>query len=213
MKVLAIDVSGPGGGAALLAGGRVTMALVPTDVRRGRTLVPLIEGLLQAADLRVPDLDLIACGVGPGSFTGIRIGIATAATLAYAAGLEVAGVCSLRGIACSAPPNRRDVLVALDARRDRIYAARFKDGALVGEYGNITPQDAVADLPRDAFVLGDGRTRYAEWLGAFDGTADAPVRPDAIARIAAEKGEPRIDPRELRPLYLRLSDPELRRMA
>ncbi|MHC4816578.1 MAG: tRNA (adenosine(37)-N6)-threonylcarbamoyltransferase complex dimerization subunit type 1 TsaB, partial [Planctomycetota bacterium] len=159
-------------------------------------------------------LDLIACGVGPGSFTGIRIGIATAATLAYAARVPVLDVGSLHGIACGAPADAERVLVALDARRGHVFAGLFVRGTLEGAYRNVEPAALAADLTAGTWVLGDARETYPEILGRFPGTADAPVRPDAIARLAAvrfENGE-RKRPEELRPLYLRLSDPEIRRM-
>jgi len=194
--VLGIDTTGPGSGAALLLdGGEILRATVPDDVRRGRTLVPLIAGLLDEAGLKPGDLDLVACGVGPGSFTGIRIGIATAAMLAYAAGIDVAAVGSLHGRAANAPADATRVCVQIDARRQRVYSALFvRDGVdwrLVGEYGHGA---APTDLPPGTVLLGD---------------KDAPVRPDVIARLG-DKGE-RIAPSCLRPLYMRRSDPELRR--
>jgi len=103
--VLGIDVSGPGGGAALLREGRETrLAPLTPGVARGRDLLPRIRDLLQEERIALFALDGIACGVGPGSFTGIRIAIATAATLAYAARLPVSAVCSLDGIAAGTPP-------------------------------------------------------------------------------------------------------------
>ena len=194
--VLGIDTTGPGGGAALLLDDRsVLVATVPDEVRRGRTLVPLIAGLLDRAGLKPSDLDLVACGVGPGSFTGIRIGIATAAMLAYAAGIEVAAVGSLHGRAANAPADATEVSVQLDARRGQVYSALFErdgdDWRLVGEYRHGSPPGG---LPANTLVLGD---------------RDAPVRPEVIARLGG-KGE-RISPLDLRPLYMRRSDPELRR--
>ena len=209
-RILAIDVTGPGGGAALLTPTGTALAKIPSEVRRGRSLVPLIEGLLDEAELRPEQLDCVACATGPGSFTGIRIGIATAATLAYAAGIPVLAVGSLHGIAAGAPADAPAVLVVLDARRGRVFAGRFPNG----EYLHATPAEAVAGLPPEAFVLGEARPLHPEVFERFPGAADAPVRPDAIARIAAERfarGE-RLQPQELRPLYLRLSDPELKRM-
>ena len=215
-RLLAIDVTGPGGGAALLLDDSVSVRTIPPEVRRGRSLVPEIAALLAEAGIAPADLDGIACGVGPGSFTGIRIGVATAATLAYAAGLPVLDVGSLHGIAANAPDSAQTVLVALDARRGRIFAARFArhgpDLILEGEYRNDPPEEVVAGLPNDAWVLGDARGTHGDLLGPFPGSANAPVRPDVIARLARPRfaaGEGK-SPEALRPLYLRLSDPEIR---
>jgi len=213
-RVLGIDVSGPGGGAALVFPDGVLVETIPPAIRRGRDLVPRIDRMLKTAGFGPADLDLIACGVGPGSFTGIRIGIATAATLAYAARVPVTDVGSLHGIAANAPTDAEHVLVALDARRGHVFAGLFLRGTLEGAYRNVEPAALAADLAPDTFVLGDARETYPEVFGRFPGTADAPVRPDAIARLGAARfaqGE-RTRPDELRPLYLRLSDPEIRRM-
>lgn len=202
-RVLGIDVTGPGGGVAL--GERVE--LLGPDVPRGRDLVPLVRRILAAEGLRAADLDAIACGVGPGSFTGIRIGVATAATLAYAAGLPVVAVGSLHGIAANAPTPR--VLVALDARRGQVFCARFPEGA----YEVLPPADAVAGWPDDGLVLGDARAKYPDVFERFPGRADAPVRPDVVAKLGEEllaRGET-LKPEELHPRYMRLSDPEIRR--
>lgn len=214
-RVLGIDVSGPAGGAALVGTpGPAAVETIPPAIRRGRDLVPRIERMLGAAGLAPGDLDLIACGVGPGSFTGIRIGIATAAALAYAAQVPVLDIGSLHGIAAGAPAEAEHVLVALDARRGRVFAGLFRRGAAVGAYRNAEPAALAAELAADTWVMGDAREAYPEIFRCYPGTADAPVRPDAIARLGAarfERGE-RKRPDELRPLYLRLSDPEIRRM-
>jgi tRNA threonylcarbamoyladenosine biosynthesis protein TsaB len=217
-RVLAIDVSGPGGGAALAAPGLELLETLAPDVPRARDLVPAVERLLGRAGIEAGELDCVACGVGPGSFTGIRIGVATAASLAYAAGVAVLDVGSLDGIAAGAPDGAGHVCVALDARRGHVFACLFHRTAeglvAAGPYLHVEPDQLAGTLPPGTHVLGDARRSYAV-LDRFPGRPDAPVRPDAIARIAArrfERGE-RKRPDELRPLYLRLSDPEIRRGA
>jgi tRNA threonylcarbamoyladenosine biosynthesis protein TsaB len=217
--ILAIDVTGPGGGAALAIGERVEVGLIPPAVARGRDLVPQVSELLEHAGLTLAELGAIACAIGPGSFTGIRIGIATAATLAYAADLPVTAIGSLHGIAAGAPEDATSIAIALDARREHVYAALFtrRDGTLEpdGEYRHMPAAELAAELDDDTYLLGDARTRYPALFDRFGGTEDAPVRPDAIAQLgcdAFDRGET-TKPNELRPLYLRLSDPEIRRQG
>ncbi len=215
-RILAVDLTGPGGGAALLLPSGLSLSRLPPGAPRGRLLMPAIEALLDAAGLVPRDLDAVACAVGPGSFTGIRIGIATAATLAYAAGLPTVGVGSLHGIAEGAPAGTREIAVALDARRGHVYGARFLRAQgppeARGPYVHAPAEEFAASLAPGTCVLGDARRAYPELLGSFPGDADAPVRPDVIARLGAErfaKGET-LPASGLRPLYLRLSDPEIR---
>jgi tRNA threonylcarbamoyladenosine biosynthesis protein TsaB len=215
--ILAIDVTGPGGGAALAFEDRIEVGLIPPAVARGRDLVPQVQELLDRAGLKLADLGAIACAVGPGSFTGIRIGIATAATLAYAADLPVTAIGSLHGIAEGAPSEANSVAIALNARREHVYAARFvrHEGVLSaqGEYRHLPAAEFAGELDADTFLLGDARSAYPTLFERFAGSEDAPVRPDAIARLggsALDRGET-TKASELRPLYLRLSDPELRR--
>jgi tRNA threonylcarbamoyladenosine biosynthesis protein TsaB len=218
-RVLAIDVTGPGGGAALLVGDSVSSGIIPPAVARARDLVPEVSRLVRESGLRIGDLQGIACAVGPGSFTGIRIGIATAATLAYAAKLPVIGIGSLHGIAAAAPDTEADVAVALNARREHVFGVRFvrKDGHLVaqGEYRHVPAAAFSAELDEGTYLLGDVRAAYPLLFDRFRGAACADVRPDAIARLGAQRfADGRgIAPAELRPLYLRLSDPEIRRQA
>jgi len=215
--ILAIDVTGPGGGAALAHAGRIDLGLIPPAVARGRDLVPQVETLLARAGIALGDLGAIACAVGPGSFTGIRIGIATAATLAYAADLPVLAIGSLHGIATGAPDDADAVAVVLDARREHVYAARFarRDGVLepLGAERHVPAAAFAGELDPETFVIGDGRTAYPALFARFPGSDAPTVRPGAIARFgerALAEGRA-LRPRDLHPLYLRLSDPEIRR--
>lgn len=216
-RILALDVSGPGGGAALLLPGDCRTAPIPAGEARARSLAALLRSLLVEAGLAPRDLDAVACGVGPGSFTGIRIGVATAGAFAYAAGLPAIPVCSFDGMAENAPEDAFEVLVAVDARRGRVFARPYRGegGRRVGAGPCVhaPPPQVASGLGPEAFVLGDAFSRYADAFRAFRGSADAPPRPDVVARIAAERfarGE-RPDPLALRPLYLRPSEPEILR--
>jgi len=219
VRVLAIDVTGPGGGAALLVGDSIASGIIPPAVARCRDLVPEVSRLVRESGVAIGDLQGIACAIGPGSFTGIRIGIATAATLAYAAGLPVTGIGSLHGIADAAPEEESDVVVALNARREHVFAGRFRreQGRLVamGDYRHVPAAALAAQLDAGSYLLGDAREAYPALFARFRGEDSAVVRPDAIARHGAVRfalGEG-IAPAALRPLYLRLSDPEIRRQT
>ncbi len=93
--------------------------------RHGRGLIPAIAALLALEGLAVADLDAVAVGLGPGSYTGLRIGLTAAKTLAYAAGKPLVPLDSLEAIARNAPDDARQVVVAVDAQRGDAYLAEF----------------------------------------------------------------------------------------
>ena len=212
-RTLALDVSGEGGGAALLLPGREIVRLLPAGVPRGKDLVPTLQALLAEGGLSAADLDLVACGVGPVSFTGIRIAVTTAATFAHAAGLPALGVGSLHGRAANAPEDADEVLVILDGRRGGLFGGLFRGKEPVGDYEFASPEEWAARLSEGAWVLGEGRTLYSSVFDRFEGFAEAPPRPEVIGKIAAARfaAGARAEPARLRPLYLRPSEPELRR--
>ncbi len=216
--MLAIDVSGEGGGVALLLCDRVVTSLLDTGVARGRDLVPTIQAILAAEHLKPADLDCVGCGLGPGSFTGIRIAVSTAATLAYTTKTPAIGVGSLHGRVVSAPADATHAAVLLNGRRGGLFCglfARDPSGTWseTEPYFYATPEAIAAKLTPDTVVLGEGRELFPAIFHGFSGQTDAPPHPETIARIAATRfanGE-RPDPRELRPIYLRASEPELRK--
>jgi tRNA threonylcarbamoyladenosine biosynthesis protein TsaB len=181
-----------------------------------QVLLAEIEGAIEAGG-GWDEIDRIAVGVGPGSFTGLRIGIATARALAQARGLEIAGVSSLaalaRGIATH-PEAAGLALPVIDARRGQVFAALYeREGAEVWP-PLVADPDELAERLRgvDSALLaaGDGAVRFAAELEA----ADAKVAPpgDAVHRIAARHvcalGETvaGVAPERIEPLYLREPD-------
>ena len=95
------------------------------DQRTAQALAPAIAAIAAAADWSPRSVDLVAVAVGPGSFTGLRIGVTTAKTFAYAVGAEVIGVNTLVALAAQAPPSAAPLWTILDAQRQELFAAKF----------------------------------------------------------------------------------------
>ncbi|MEA2372931.1 MAG: tRNA threonylcarbamoyladenosine biosynthesis protein TsaB [Solirubrobacteraceae bacterium] len=180
--------------------------------RHTSRLLPLAAGLLREAGLGWHDLELIAVGLGPGTFTGLRIGIATARGLAAATGARLVGVGTLRALAAAAGDGR--VLGVIDARRGEVFVAGFEDGRQVIAPTAVAPGE-VRELAggRDWLAVGDGALRFRELLEG-GGLIVAPERSPlhlvgsaAILRLAIADD---VDARgAVLPIYVRLPDAEL----
>lgn len=142
MRILAIETSGREGSLALLegeSGGELAAAGLVREVgvagpeRTAQILAPRLDELLRGAGWMADSIQLVAVTVGPGSFTGLRIGVTTAKVFAYAVGAEVVGMNTLRVIAHQAPPGDSPLWAVMDAQRQELFAAQFdgQGGALV----------------------------------------------------------------------------------
>lgn len=133
MKILALETSGTSGSVALWTGNpesEPALWTLPADVRSARSLAPVIERALAEFGWRPLDVELVAVTTGPGSFTGLRVGVATAKTFAYAVGCPAVGVNTLEVIARQGlHANRTPITVAMDAQRGELFSATW----------NITP--------------------------------------------------------------------------
>ncbi len=200
--LLAFDTATPTVTIALHDGTDVVAELVSEQtMRHGEQLAPLIDRAMSGAGLVRQDLTAIAVGVGPGPFTGLRVGLVTARTLAFVLDLPVYGVCSLDVLAVEAVQTRAVVgefAVATDARRKEVYLATYDE-----EGSRLTGPvvDRPAALADAGQVVGEGALLYPEYFP----TPVGPRRPSAgwLARtVAGEQAELR-DPE---PLYLRRPD-------
>ncbi len=189
-------------------------------------LLPLALALLDEAGLSLAQLERLAVGVGPGTFTGLRVGVATARALAQAHDLPLVGVSTLRSLAAGARDAGAQapaVVAVLDARRGEAFAAAWGVGdaerataAPLLAPAALTPErlaEAVRALPAGAVAVGDGAVRFRDVLEAAgaavpaDGSAAHRVDAAVHARLAAAM-EP--DARDaVLPAYLRLPDAEL----
>jgi tRNA threonylcarbamoyl adenosine modification protein YeaZ len=196
--LLALDTATQSVTVALHNGERVVAESSTVDpLRHGELLAPAIASVLREADASVDDLTGIAVGVGPGPFTGLRVGVATARTLSAVRDLPVYGVCTLDVVAF-AVHSAGPFIVAIDARRKEVYWARYeRPTQRVGEPAVSRPADVGAALP----TAGYGAVLYPE---AFPDRID-PDYPRA-ADLAAMVVSGAVTPLPPDPLYLRRPD-------
>ncbi len=218
--MLALDTSTNLGTVAVTADGELRAELAArVEARHGESLLALIGDALARGRVAKEQLDLIAVGVGPGSFTGTRVGVATAKGLALALARPIVGVVSLRAIAAGAPAER--VAVLADAHKGEVFVAAYRRTAdgLVTELApdHLPPADAARRLSERPGIArcGSGLRRYPDAFAGLDGDALPPVFDAPRAALVAALGEARFtqsgpdDLALLEPLYVRPSDAKL----
>ena len=200
--LLAFDTATPSVTVALHDGTDVVVERTSEHtMKHGEQLASLIEAVLADAGAVRQDLTAVAVGVGPGPFTGLRVGLVTARTLGHVLEIPVYGVCTLDVLAVEAVDTGAvigDFVVATDARRKEVYLASYdEEGDRIA--GPVVDRPAV--LATDAQVVGEGALLYPE---SFP-TAVGPRRPSAgwLARTVVEERAVLSDPE---PLYLRRPD-------
>lgn len=235
MRILGIDTATPATAVALC-----DFPAEPLEARddpaagerpgHASRLLPLVAEVLDRSGARWEDVDRIAVGVGPGGFTGMRIGVATARALAHARGIPLVAVSTLRSLASnvrSLPQGRGTgaVLAVLDARRGEVFAAAWQRKAINGPAasssmpllspGAHSPEaliDLLGDLGEDSVAIGDGAVKFRSVLersGAFIPRDDSELhRVTAINHCRLAPDLPASGLVAIRPEYLRLPDAE-----
>jgi tRNA threonylcarbamoyladenosine biosynthesis protein TsaB len=226
MHILAIETSGARGGIALADGANlIDEVFLDEGLRHGRDLVLTAKAACERAGWDRRRIDLVAVSIGPGSFTGIRIGVTLAKVMAFDTGAKIVAVPSLRVMAENATPDRRRVAAIVDAKRGGLFASIFErrgdataSGPLLDEFNEIfgpaliEPEDLARHMESPAFVLGRGLVKGREALGAFDIAHENlwDPRPGVVARLGFEMAERSqfADPLRLEPIYIRPPDAE-----
>lgn len=223
MMILAIDTSTRVSSVALVEDGRVIAELnQDTRLTHSERLMPQIKQLLDMAEKKRSDLTAIAVSIGPGSFTGLRIGMATAKTIAYALGIPIVGVPTMEALAWNCPLDGICLAAMLDAQKGNVYTARyrFEDGKLIVEEDACVRsfEDAVAGLQaldRPCIIVGERQAiRDAALLTGKVRLAPPHLfapRAASVALCAQERllcGEAD-EVMQLEPLYIRRAEAEV----
>ncbi|MFQ3573329.1 MAG: tRNA (adenosine(37)-N6)-threonylcarbamoyltransferase complex dimerization subunit type 1 TsaB [Thermodesulfovibrionales bacterium] len=224
MKILAIETSTLIGGVCifdgdkLIADGRLGIRAIHSE-----RLMTHIDFLLNSANLSIYDIDYFAVAIGPGSFTGLRVGIATVKGLAFATNRLIAPVSTLEALALNVACTDRQICPILDARKGELYAGVYKntDGALSTIIQEIVlpPTELIRLIKEKTIFLGDGVKMYGDMLKDALGDMvefihDIHMYPSAtnVAFLAKQKvihGE-LISAQDLTPQYIRKSEAEIR---
>ena len=228
MKLLALETTAKAASCAVLADGvPLATAWQCTGLTHSRTLLPMVEDMLKNSELQLKDLDAIAVAAGPGSFTGLRIGISAVKGLAWAADKPCIGVSTLEAMAWPLSHLTGIIVCAMDARRQQIYNAVFRaeNGVLtrLREDRAISLEEAAADcgsLDGPLYIVGDGASlchSYFTDRGIACTLSPPHLRQQSavgVAMAAAERWPANaVSAQALEPTYLRLSQAERERLA
>ena len=215
MKILALDTATKTGSAALLHGDRLVGEYVLNiELTHSERLLPAMVQLIKDARWEKDEIEGIVVTLGPGSFTGLRIGITTGKTLAYLWDVPLVGVGTLDVLAFQGHPFDGLICPILDARRNEVYTCLYRDLEPLGKPTAIGPEKLLAKLAGERVLfLGDGVDTYRELLA--DQLVAPPDRrllrassPAVLGREKLARGE-REDPMTLVPTYLRRSEAEI----
>ncbi len=225
MKVLGIDTSTSCGSVGLIDDGEVISDyLLNIPVTHSERLLGTIEFVLREARCPIGKVDGWGISVGPGSFTGLRIGVSTVKGLAFATGKPVAGVSTLDVLASQIAPTSHLICPILDARKKEVYTAfyRYEEGSSLKRQSNyqaIGPEDLVKKITEQTIFIGDGVRTYRDFLlNSLPSLAIFPLAPlhvpygSMVAKLGSEllqKGEC-LDLSTFVPIYVRPSEAEMK---
>jgi tRNA threonylcarbamoyl adenosine modification protein YeaZ len=194
MNVLAIDTSVGVSVAILRSNGELTQSPTVDHGMQGELTAELISQVVADSGLEISEITEVVVGVGPGPFTGLRVGLVTATVFAHARGIPIQGICSLDAIAFD---YTKPCVVITDARRKELYWARYEDKR-IGEPQVSKPEDLLAQFPDSEFV-GPGAQLYPDFISG----KVSELKAGSLARLFASGTAQLVD---VSPMYLRKPD-------
>ena len=216
MRILSVDTSGGVCSAAVLCGGVIKSE---TYMNAGRThsetIGPMIDFSLSCAGFGIQDIELFACAVGPGSFTGLRIGIGMIKAFAHASGKPAVGINTLDALARNLYGESDTICPIIDARRGEVYTALYSGGEQVGDYQAVPLDDLLENMKGEKVIfLGDAALKYRDnilasgFRAAHQGIALQRAGSVGLSAFELYKENTAHDAYSLEPFYLRESQAE-----
>ena len=216
MILLAFETSGPTASVALMKDGALLAEHAVHHTRtHSETVLPMAEALMAQMEIAPSMLHAIAVNLGPGSFTGVRIGICTANAMASALQIPIYGVDSLRALYQNVSFHQGRICPLIDARNESVYAAQYENGEQLQELYAGPVEEYLKNMPDHTLFLGDGTHAYGAYIKnsvkqpMIAGHAFSLSRASALCDVAKdriEKGDPGLS--FVEPLYLRPSQAE-----
>ena len=220
MRIIAIETATLVGSIAIIDDERVISELtLNVKATHSEKLMAAMNHLLSESGLTINDMDGIAVSIGPGSFTGLRIGLSTAKGLSYGSGKPLIGISTLDALASNLPFSRYLVCPILDARKGEVYTAIYRKNEKVTDDMAVKPASLIEMIKEDTVFLGDGVSAYRnllkEQLRDLYHEAPLPLQlPKAsnVAMLALDRlrSNDVDDPFALVPRYIRKSEAELK---
>lgn len=221
MKILALDTTGLVASVALVDEEK-TIAEFTTNYKKthSQTIMPMIEQLKNMVELDLSEIDYVACASGPGSFTGLRIGAATAKGIAHGLGKKVIPVPTLDGLAYNLAESSKLIVPIMDARRNQVYSAVYRN---INGFERLSDYiacdinellDMVSEIDENAVFLGDGVPVFKEKIYEYNaGFKFAPQsanmqRAACIGTLSFERINEAVKPNDFEIIYLRKSQAE-----
>ncbi len=220
MLTLAFDTSSKSASVAVLRDDVILYdALINNGLNHSEVLLPAIEQACAQAGIKIEEVDLFACTMGPGSFTGLRIGAATLKGFLLAADKPAAGVSSLAALALNAGKTSKKICSIMDAGRGQVYTANYKydkNGILkqTGDERIINPADVNPDVKKEVVIMDSAAARYADMMALDKNTIPAQqyIRASCVGILGREKyaRNELLNAETFAPLYLRSADAQLK---
>ena len=222
MIILAIDTSGPVAGAAVYEDGLIRYeAMAVNKMTHSESIMPMVEEALTRTALTKKQLTHLAVTVGPGSFTGVRIGVTAVKAMSHALGIPCVGVDALEATAFGIDSPGEVICPIQDARVHQVYGAAFRGGERLADDCVLRLDEylqQISPLGERFLFTGDGVTAYREQIAEamgekarFAPPQSAYLRPAAVACLAARDAAQAVDYLTLQPLYLRAPQAERER--